>query len=80
MMRQPLGPMPCPATYSIPSPPLITPPPACVPHAQVMSDLGIKTVGQLAATPLQRLEAAFGDKDALWLYALARGVVTGGWA
>lgn len=39
-----------------------------------MAELGIKTVGELAATPLPRLEAAFGDKDAAWLAALARGV------
>lgn len=39
-----------------------------------MSELGIETVGQLAATPLPRLEAAFGEKEAQWLYGLARGV------
>ncbi|KAL4434375.1 hypothetical protein ABPG75_000816 [Micractinium tetrahymenae] len=41
---------------------------------QVMSELGIETVGELAATPLPRLEAVFGEKDAQWLAALARGV------
>ena len=41
---------------------------------QVMGALGIETVGQLAATPLPRLEAAFGEKEARWLYGLARGV------
>jgi hypothetical protein len=41
---------------------------------QVMAQLGIEIVGQLAAVPLSRLEAAFGDKDAAWLFALARGV------
>lgn len=39
-----------------------------------MGALGIETVGQLAATPLPRLEAAFGEKEARWLYGLARGV------
>jgi hypothetical protein len=39
-----------------------------------MSELGIETVGQLAATPQPRLEAAFGDKDAAWLASLARGI------
>ncbi|PRW58740.1 DNA polymerase eta isoform B [Chlorella sorokiniana] len=41
---------------------------------QVCSELGITTVGELAAVPLPRLESAFGDKDAQWLYAVARGV------
>lgn len=39
-----------------------------------MTDLGIETVGQLAATPPARLAAAFGERDARWLEALARGV------
>jgi hypothetical protein len=43
-------------------------------HKQVMSELGISTVGELAAVPLPRLEAAFGDKDAQWLAAVARGI------
>lgn len=38
------------------------------------SELGITTVGELAAVPLPRLESAFGEKDAQWLYAVARGV------
>ena len=41
---------------------------------QVCTELGIATVGELAAVPLPRLESAFGDKDAQWLYAVARGV------
>lgn len=41
---------------------------------RVAAELGIETVGQLAATPLPRLEAAFGEKDAQWLAALARGI------
>ncbi len=45
---------------------------------QVCSELGISTVGELAAVPLPRLESAFGKKDAQWLFAVARGV-TGGW-
>lgn len=45
--------------------------------AQVMSELGIGTVGELASTPLPRLEAVFGEKDAQLLAALARGI-TGG--
>lgn len=48
-----------------------------------MDTLHIETVGQLAATPLPRLEAAFGDKDAQWLFGLARGITgrvwVGGW-
>lgn len=43
-------------------------------HKQVMSELGISTVGELAAVPLPRLEAAFGDKDAQWLAAVAHGI------
>ena len=39
-----------------------------------MSELGIETVGQLAATPFARLEAAFGEKEARWLAGLAVGV------
>lgn len=42
-----------------------------------MSELGIGTVGELVATPLPRLEAVFGEKDAQWLATLARGI-TGG--
>ncbi|KAL4860199.1 DNA polymerase eta [Chlorella vulgaris] len=41
---------------------------------QVMSELGISTVGELAAVPLPRLEAAFGDKDSQWLAAVAHGI------
>ncbi|KAL4428594.1 hypothetical protein ABPG77_008906 [Micractinium sp. CCAP 211/92] len=41
---------------------------------QVMSELGIGTVGELASTPLPRLEAVFGEKDAQLLAALARGI------
>ena len=55
--------------------------PACTapPGLQVKSELGIETVGELAAMPLPRLESAFGEKDAQWLHALALGV-TGGCA
>lgn len=52
--------------------------PVAIPHLQVCSELGIATVGELAAVPLPRLESCFGEKDAQWLYALARGV-TGSW-
>lgn len=44
---------------------------------QVVSRLQIETVGELAATPLHKLQAAFGEKDAQWLQALAHGI-TGG--
>ena len=40
---------------------------------QLMSTLGISTVGELAAVPLPRLEAAVGEETAAWLSKLARG-------
>jgi hypothetical protein len=38
-----------------------------------MSTLGITTVGELAAVPLPRLEAAVGEETAAWLSKLSRG-------
>ncbi|KAK9862849.1 hypothetical protein WJX84_002605 [Apatococcus fuscideae] len=40
---------------------------------EIMSKLNISTVGQLAQTPISKLEALFGDSDAAWLHTLAQG-------
>lgn len=40
---------------------------------EVMAKLSVSTVGELAAIPLPRLEAALGVQDAQWLQRLAQG-------
>lgn len=37
---------------------------------------GFAGAGELAAIPLQRLQALYGEADAQWLYRLARGCDT----
>ncbi|KAK9866888.1 hypothetical protein WJX84_001766 [Apatococcus fuscideae] len=43
---------------------------------EIMSSLKINTVGELAQTPISKLEALFGDADAAWLHQLALGCDT----
>lgn len=41
---------------------------------EIATSLGISTVGELAAVPASRLEAAVGEESAAWLARLAQGI------
>ena len=45
--------------------------------AQVMRDLNIETVGELAECSVNKLTNLYGEKDGRWLHSLARGIDDG---